>query len=69
MTPCGSGIVLLSLLISEEGRVEQVRVLRSANPLFEEIATGCAKEWTYAPALLGGRPVRVWKTETVTFRF
>jgi len=44
-----------------------VRVLRSANPLLDEAAVRAVRQWTYRPALLNGRPVRVRLTVTVKF--
>ena len=62
------GSVLLECLVSPEGRVTEVKVLRSANPLFVEPAVEAVKQWTYTPTLVDGVPVAVIFTVTVVFQ-
>jgi TonB family protein len=61
------GVVILDAIITAAGSVDEVRVLRSANPLLDEAAVRAVQKWTYRPALLNGRPVRVRLTVTVKF--
>jgi periplasmic protein TonB len=60
------GVVLLEVSIRTDGRVEDVRVLRSI-PLLDAAAVAAARQWVFTPTLLGGVPVRV--TMTVSVRF
>ena len=61
-----SGIVILEAVIDVDGRVTDVRVLRSV-PLLDEAAISAVQQWEYTPTLLNRIPVRVVMTVTVTF--
>ncbi len=61
------GVVILECLLDTRGRVQQVKVLRGL-PLLEEAAVEAVKQWAYTPTLVGGEPVEVILTVTVTFR-
>ena len=61
------GRVILQAVISAEGRVEDVIVLRSSNPLFDDAAIDAVKQWEYEPARQGDRPVAVYFTIDVRF--
>ena len=61
-----SGTVILEAVIAEDGRVEDVRVLRSI-ALLDEAAIEAVRQWRFTPTLLNGRPVRVLMTVTVSF--
>ncbi len=49
--------VLLSVSIDERGHVVKVDVLESAGGAFDAAAITAMREWTFRPALRGGRPV------------
>jgi|TARA_Y100000031_G_C7944646_1_gene258686 protein TonB len=61
-----SGVVILEAVIGPDGRVRDVRVLRSA-PLLDRAAIAAVRQWEYTPTLLNGVPVPVVMTVTVTF--
>jgi protein TonB len=61
------GAVILQAVIGTEGDVEDVRVLSSASPLFDEPATRAVRQWRYTAATLDRRAVRVAMTVTVFF--
>lgn len=61
------GVVILEAVITVAGRVEQVRVLKTANPLLDAAAERAVRQWRYRPATLNGRAVNVYLTVTVTF--
>jgi protein TonB len=61
------GVVILDAIITAAGGVEEVSVLESANPLLDEAAVRAVRQWTYRPATLNGRVVRVRLTVTVRF--
>jgi len=60
------GVVILEATISEHGRVDSVRVLRSI-PLLDQAAVDAVRQWEYTPTLLNGVPVSVIMTTTVLF--
>jgi len=61
------GIVILEAIITKEGTVESVRVLRGINPLLDASAMRAVQQWKYKPATFNGRPVPVYLTVTVKF--
>jgi len=61
------GVVILEAIIPATGSVEDVRVLKSVNPLLDASAVRAVQQWRYKPATLNGRAVRVYLTVTVTF--
>jgi protein TonB len=62
------GVVILEAVINAQGGVEDVRVVHSAGPLLDFAAAEAVARWTYRPATLNGRAVRVLLTVNVTFR-
>jgi len=62
------GVVILDAVIAASGEVEEVRVIRSAGRLLDDAAAEALRRWTYRPATLNGRAVRVLLTVTVSFR-
>jgi protein TonB len=61
------GVVILEAIITATGSVEDVRVLKSVNPLLDASAVRAVQQWRYKPATLNARAVRVYLTVTVTF--
>jgi periplasmic protein TonB len=61
------GIVILQAIITKTGTVEEITVLRSADPLLDQAAMQAVKQWIYRPATLNGRPIKVFFTVTVKF--
>ena len=61
------GVVILECTISAQGRVADVRVLRSI-PLLDQAAIEAVRQWEYEPTLLNGVPVPVIMTVTVNFK-
>lgn len=61
------GTVILEALVDEEGRVTDVRVLRSYG-VFDKAALDAVRQWRYSPVLLNGRPERFLLTVVVSFR-
>ena len=52
------GVVLLSVLVRSDGRVEEARVAASSGAeVLDEAALDAVKQWTFVPARQGGRPV------------
>ena len=61
------GVVILDAVLGIDGRVDQVRVLRSV-PLLDQAAIDAVRQWRYTPTLLSGEPVRVLMTITINFK-
>jgi len=61
------GFVILEAVISEDGAVQSLRVLRSQS-LLDAAAVEAVRQWRFTPTLLNGQPVPVVMTVTVNFR-
>ncbi len=61
-----SGAVLIQVLISEDGRVEDAQV-QSGHPLLRDAALQAAKQWVFRPTTLSGVPVKVQGVLTFNF--
>jgi protein TonB len=61
------GIVILEAVLDRRGRVNQVRVTKSA-PLLDQAAIDAVRRWQYSPSTLHGQPVEVLMTITITFK-
>lgn len=61
------GRVTVRAVIAEDGSVASVEVFASTNPLFNEAAVDAVRKWRYRPALMNGRPVRVFFSVVVDF--
>jgi TonB family protein len=60
------GVVIMEATIGADGRVTDVRVLRSI-PLLDQAALAAVRQWEYTPTVLNGTPVPVLMTVTVNF--
>jgi len=60
------GVVILDCLVSPEGRVTAVRVVRGI-PLLDEAAANAVRQWAFAPTVVDGKPVPVVVTVQVNF--
>ena len=54
------GTVVMKLLVSREGLVQEVVVTESVNKVMDRQAVAAARQWGYSPATLDGVPVPVW---------
>lgn len=61
------GVVILQAVITKTGTVEELTLLRSADPLLDQAAMSAVKQWIYKPATINGRPIKVYFTVTVNF--
>jgi protein TonB len=62
------GISILETIVDEEGRVTDVRVLRSASGVLDREAIAAVRQWRYTPVVLNGKPVKFILTVTLSFR-
>jgi len=61
------GVVIVEAIIDANGRVADVRVLRSI-PLLDGAALDAVKQWQFEPMVVAGEPRAVRMTLTVNFR-
>ncbi len=52
-----SGVVTVSMVISEVGLPEDLQVIESGGPLLDEAVLNAVAEWRFEPASRDGRPV------------
>jgi len=62
------GKCILSLVVSSDGRPENVRVSRGLGMGLDEKALAAVRTWTFEPARKNGNPVAVKITVVVTFK-
>ena len=64
------GLVVVSLLIGVDGRVQDVRVVESRPPgVFDEGVVSAVKQWTFNPAMYQGQPVPLRVDYPFRFKF
>jgi TonB family protein len=62
------GTVVLTMIISRQGRAENIRVVKSLEPGLDKRAVEAAQQWSFEPATRNGKPVRVEATVEVNFK-
>ena len=62
-----SGLVTLMVLVSPEGRVEQVRVIRGLHPKYDEAARKAVLKWVFSSPIKEGKKVRTWTVITIKY--
>jgi protein TonB len=62
-----SGTVILQATIGESGRVDDLKVV-SGPPILTAAAMDAVRQWRYSPFLLDGKPVKMQKQITISFR-
>jgi protein TonB len=62
-----TGTVILEAVVDHEGRVIDVKVLRSAHKLLDDAAVEALGQWRYAPLVLNGIPERFILTVVLSF--
>jgi TonB family protein len=61
------GTVVVQALIGTDGRVRDMRIVRSI-PLLNGAALEAVKQWRFKPAATGGKPVAAWVSVPIPFR-
>ncbi len=61
------GAVLLEMLIDTIGHVDSVRLVKSLEPSMDSAAMKAAAQFTFSPAIAGGKPVPVYLTYSYKF--
>jgi TonB family protein len=62
-----SGIVIVQTAITENGTVEDVRLLRSVAPEMDMAAMDAVRQWTFQPGTINGKPAPVLFVLTINF--
>jgi TonB family protein len=63
------GKVVLLAVIGSNGKVSQIRVKQSLNPVLDQKAEAAFSHWKFAPALLGDKPIAMSVIVTVPFLY
>ena len=60
---------MLQVLVSPTGRAEEVRILRGSRKAssLDGAAVTAVRQWTFNPAVKGGKPVSCWFNVGVPF--
>ena len=61
------GAVLLGGMVTPEGKIVNIRVLRSLDPVIDERAVDAFRQYKFSPALLNAKPVFATYREELTF--
>ena len=61
------GVVILEANVDKDGRVVEVKVLRTANRLLDDAAITAVRQWQYRPLILNGLPEPFVLTVVLTF--
>ena len=61
------GAVLLSGVVTPEGNITNIRVLRSLDPVIDERAVDAFRRYKFSPAQLNSKPVFATYREELTF--
>jgi protein TonB len=63
-----NGTVTLAMIVTAEGRVRDVKVIKSLDPDLDKQALAAVSTWKFEPATKDGKPVPVHLSTDVTFR-
>jgi protein TonB len=61
------GTVILEAIVDKDGRVAEVRVLRSVHRMLDDAGVEAVRQWRYVPLVLNGIPERFVLTVVLTF--
>lgn len=61
------GTVIVEAVINEQGRVTDVRILKTLPMGLDQAAVDAVRSWRFKPATLASKPVKVYYTLTVNF--
>jgi protein TonB len=61
------GSVYVNIWVDKEGKVRDVKILKSDSEIFDQPVIDACKQWLFSPAMMKNGPVAVWVA--VPFRF
>lgn len=61
------GTVYVIFIVGPDGKVEEPRVQRSSDPIFEKPTLAAVRQWRFEPGKRAGQPVRVRMRVPITF--
>jgi TonB family protein len=62
-----NGTVVLNAIIGKDGKIQNLQVSTSTNPIFNDSALDAVRQWIYKPYLLNGNPTEVETKITVNY--
>lgn len=62
-----TGMVSVSIMVDEQGNVQEPKVEKSSNPGFDQAAIDAVSKWKFKPAKKAGAPVSVKVVVPVKF--
>jgi len=62
------GVVIIEAIIDEQGNVTNTNILKGLPMGLDQAAVEAVKTWKFKPAMLEGKPVKVYYTLTVNFK-
>ncbi|HSE40367.1 MAG TPA: TonB family protein [Acidobacteriota bacterium] len=63
------GSVMMNVLVTETGKIGDVKVVQSASPLLEQAAIDAVRQWVFEPATKKGVKVKVWLPIQLSFKY
>ena len=60
-------LVVVKFIVDESGSVSDVKIVKG-HPLFDEVVLASVRTWTFEPATLEGKPVRMARMVKIPFR-
>ena len=63
-----NGVVVVEMIVTAEGRVRDVKVIKSLDPGLDKQAAAAVRTWKFEPATKDGKPVAVHLKTEVDFR-
>lgn len=61
-----SGVVRMAVLVCEHGKPVEIRVTESI-PLLDDASIDAARQWTFRPSTVNGKPVPAWTEVPMRF--
>lgn len=62
------GSAIVNALLDTEGRVKKTILMKTSDEIFAQPALDAAQKWVFTPAIMNGKPVRVWVSIPFSFR-
>ncbi len=60
-------LVVVKFVVGEEGQVEDVKIVKG-HPLFDDVVLAAVRQWSFEPATLEGKAVRMVRMVKIPFR-